>query len=109
VIPSIIQTVATISTAVSILSPIISGAILVSESIWGHSSVTGKPEGEQKRETAVHLLLVVLQALAEAGHVPPTAVKDPAVTAGVAGAVQQEVERMKSQGLLAAPVAPTKP
>jgi predicted anti-sigma-YlaC factor YlaD len=76
------------------------------ESLFGHSSDTGKQNGADKLQTAVTLLQNALAALANAGKIPSAAAVDPSLPAGLAGAIQQAFDALKAAGLLGASAAP---
>jgi hypothetical protein len=110
VTPSNISTTLTaIAAAVSIISPLIPGAILTIENLFGHSSISGSQDGPEKMAAAIKLLTTALQALSDAGKVPPVPVADPALSAVLAGAIQQAVDSLKAQGQLGNPTTAPSP
>jgi|ERR1700730_2299833 len=102
---NVTSVITAVAAAVSIISPLIPGAIITIENLLGHSSVTGTQDGPSKMAAAVKLLTVALQALVDAGKVPPMPVSEPAMSAGLAGAIQQMVDQLKAQGQLGATTA----
>jgi hypothetical protein len=94
-----------VTAAVGAISPHIGEIAQFVEGLFGHSSVSGTKDGPIKMETAVSMLTVALQQLANAGRIPSTPVMDPSLPAGLAGAVQQAVDALKAQGLLGGPTA----
>lgn len=86
--------------AISAIGPHIPDVVQLVEGLFGHSAVTGSKDGAAKSATAVSLLTTALTALANAGKIPSTAVVDPSLPAGLAGAVQQVFGDLTAKGLL---------
>lgn len=86
------------------LAPIaVPAAVQLFESLLGHSSETGKKQGDAKASGAVAVLTSAAQTMANAGVIPSAGVVDPSLPAVLAGAVEQAVAAMKAQGLLGPP------
>ena len=92
-------------TAITAIGPEIPAIVALVERLFGHSSATNPKEGDAKMATAVSILTNILQTLANAGKIPSAPVVDPALPAGLAGAVQAVFDGLKSAGALK-PVPP---
>lgn len=99
-----------VATAIGAISPFVPSIVQAVESVFGASATTGSKDGPQKMATAVEILTSLLQGLANAGKIPSAPVVDPSLPAGLAGAVQQAFDSLKSSGQLgtvaAAPPSP---
>jgi hypothetical protein len=95
-----------IVTAISAIGPEIPAIVQLVERLFGHSPATAPKEGEAKMQTAVSILTNILQTLANAGKIPSAPVVDPALPAGLAGAVQAVFDGLKASGTLGTVPAP---
>jgi hypothetical protein len=89
-----------IASVISAVGPQIPAIVQFVEALFGHSKDTGKQTGDVKLQTAVQLLQQALTALANSGVIPSQGVVDPSLPAALAGAVQQVVDALKTQGQL---------
>lgn len=85
---------------VGAISPYVPEIVQFVEGLFGHSSTTNSKDGAAKMSTAVELLQTALNALANSGKLPSAGVVDPSLPAGLAGAVQQAFDSLKSSGQL---------
>lgn len=92
-----------VAVAIQALGPEIPVIVQSLERLFGHSTDTGKKDGPSKMQAGVSILTALLAVMANAAKIPSAAAVDPALPAGLAGALQQAFNGLKAQGLLDGP------